>query len=90
MKIRTRLLLLILPTVFAVILSISFLTYYTWYHETISYFSDSLEAIALSCAEIIDADGHEWITTPASDRLHFRRRESECCQLAVCNNADRR
>ncbi len=67
MKIRTRLLLLILPTVFAVILSISFLTYYTWYHETISYFSASLEAIALSCAEIIDAEGHDWIAKHKKD-----------------------
>ncbi len=37
MKIRTRLLLLILLTVFAVILSISFLTEYAWFYEPLSW-----------------------------------------------------
>ena len=67
MKIRTRLLLLILPTVLAVVLSISFLSYYTWYQETLSNFKDSLEAIVVSSAEIIDADGIVWLSHHEKD-----------------------
>jgi HAMP domain-containing protein len=50
MKIRTRLLLLILPTVLGVILTISYLTYYTWYQDLVSY--------NLS-AEVINQKAHE-------------------------------
>jgi len=36
MKIRSRLLLLFLPTVLAIIVAISFISYYAWHHELIS------------------------------------------------------
>ncbi|MDB6082105.1 MAG: hypothetical protein JWO53_1377 [Chlamydiia bacterium] len=66
MKIRSRLLLLILPTVLGVILSISFLSYLTWYHELLSQFNASLETIVVSSSEIIDGENHEWL----ADHLH--------------------
>lgn len=51
MNIRTRLLLLILPTVLAVVLSISFLSYYTWYNEALSYFKDNPEILTVKAHE---------------------------------------
>lgn len=67
MNIRTRLLVLILPTVLAVVLTTSCLTYFTWYGELISYFRATLETVVTSSTSIIDHESHEWIAEHASD-----------------------
>jgi len=54
MKIRTRLFLLILPIVLVIVLAMSYLTYFTWYHDTLEHFRTSLEALSTNSQPIIN------------------------------------
>jgi len=61
MKIKTRLLLLFLPALLAVVLTLSFLSYLTWHHELVNHSKATLETVVTSAANLIDPETQEWI-----------------------------
>ena len=67
MKIRTRLLLSILPPIIALVLIVSYLSYITWHKEILKTFRSTLQGIAVSSAQMINSEDHEWLAEHADD-----------------------
>jgi HAMP domain-containing protein len=67
MKIRSRLLLLLLPTLTAFLMLIAFFFYFNWSREILDSFKARLRSIVIATTETINSDDIAWISENASD-----------------------
>ena|GEM_PF-6159535 len=67
MKIKTRLLLLFLPTILTILLSLSFIIYQTWHHDLLSHYKEDLLTIVESTASLIDSENHSFLLKHSKD-----------------------
>lgn len=63
MKIRTRLLLFILPCVLGTIFLVSFFIYHSWYKDIVSCYRAGLEGLVISASESIDPEDQQWLVS---------------------------
>jgi len=68
MTIRTRLLLLLLPSMIAFITAVSVFLYFHWTNNIIEGVKSNLQTVVTSCAQIIDPDDHNWIDQHRTNR----------------------
>ncbi len=67
MKIRSRLLLLLLPTLAAFLMLIAFFFYFNWSREILDSFKGRLSSIVLATADSINSDDIAWISEHVND-----------------------
>lgn len=61
MRIRTQLLLFILPPITALVLIVSYFCYVTWHKEALKNFRSTLQGITVASAQIIDPRDCQWL-----------------------------